>query len=230
MKSATTLYIIHGWTYTTNYWEKTIKLLAEKGLRIKMLNVPGLTSPSTAVWDIDKYVAWADQNLPKNCVVLGHSNGGRILLNLASQDPTKIKHLILLNSAGVYRRSLKTAIFAKIAKIFAIFKRIKVIRKIFHKLIGASDYAHAPQNMQKTLSNMLDSDQNLDVTQVKTRTSILWGGLDQVTKLRDGELLHQKIAHSSLKIIPNWDHAPYIKHPKRLADEIFAVLKKEHLL
>ena len=81
----TTLYIIHGWTYTVSPWEKTIADLEKKGLKIEMLHVPGLTSPSKKVWTIEEYVKWADRHIPDGSVALGHSNGGRILLNLCSK-------------------------------------------------------------------------------------------------------------------------------------------------
>ncbi len=39
-----TLYIIHGWTYSSEPWTKTIKLLNDKyHIKVEMLNVPGLT-------------------------------------------------------------------------------------------------------------------------------------------------------------------------------------------
>ena len=81
-----TLYIIHGWTYTVEPWNDTIKQLRSEGYNVKMLHVPGLTEPSKKVWNIEEYVQWADQNIPDGAVALGHSNGGRILLNLCSQN------------------------------------------------------------------------------------------------------------------------------------------------
>ena len=89
------LYIIHGWTYTVEPWEKTLELLKNKGVKVEMLNVPGLTTESKKIWTIDDYVAWANRNLPDGAVALGHSNGGRILLNLCSKNPEKLKKLIL---------------------------------------------------------------------------------------------------------------------------------------
>ena len=102
-----TLYIIHGWTYTVEPWAKTIAILEKNGIKVKMLHVPGLTSPSDKVWTIDDYVKWADRNLPAGATALGHSNGGRILLNLCAQKPDKLNKLILLDAAGVYEPSKK---------------------------------------------------------------------------------------------------------------------------
>jgi len=113
-----TLYIIHGWTYTTEPWTKTIAFLKEAGVKVEMLNVPGLTTNSKKVWTIEGYAAWANQNIPDGAVALGHSNGGRILLNLLSEKPEKLKHLILLDSAGIYEDSKKRETARRLIKNF----------------------------------------------------------------------------------------------------------------
>ena len=124
-----TLYIIHGWTYSVEPWNKTIKILNDNyKIKVKMLHVPGLTDPSKKVWNIDEYVKWADSLLPEDAVVLGHSNGGRILLNLLSRQAARVSHLILLDAAGVYEPSKKRDILRAISQLFAPLKQIKVLR------------------------------------------------------------------------------------------------------
>lgn len=219
------LYIIHGWTYTTAPWTKTLEILKKRGIEVEMLHVPGLTSPSKKVWTIAEYVKWADRNLPDGATVLGHSNGGRILLNLCVEKPEKLKHLILLDAAGVYEASSKRDLVRSLSKKFGFLKKIPGVTRVWHKLTGTSDYARAPENMKKTLSNMLESDKALQINQVKTPTSILWGAMDTVTPPRQAEVMHEKIAGSTLEIHDGWTHAPYISHPKELAEAISKVLK-----
>ena len=220
------LYIIHGWTYTVEPWKRTLTILRENGISVEMLHVPGLTAPSKKVWTIDEYVKWADQNLPDGAIALGHSNGGRILLNLCAEKPEKLQHLILLDSAGIYEESKKRDLARKMSKKLAPLKNIKPLQKVVHKLLGASDYDHAPENMKQTLSNMLDSDKNLDVSAVKTPTTIIWGEKDNVTPPRQAIELHQKIEGSNLVLRKQWTHAPYIVDPDGLARTIVAVLGK----
>ena len=222
----TTLYIIHGWTYTTEPWNGTITTLKRAGINVKMLNVPGLTSPSQKVWTIDEYVNWADQNIPDGAIALGHSNGGRILLNLCSKKPDKLKQLILLDAAGVYEASKKRDLSRKASKIMSPLKKVKPLRKVVHKVLGASDYDNAPENMKKTLANMLDSDKVLDIKKVTTPTTIIWGETDNVTPLRQGEKMHQQIAGSEFITRKNWNHAPYIMDPTGLAKVIISTLNK----
>jgi len=219
------LYIIHGWTYTVAPWEKTIANLKKLGLSVEMLNVPGLTASSSKVWTIEDYARWADRHLPDGAVALGHSNGGRILMNLCLAKPEKLSHLILLDSAGVYESSSKRDLARNVSKKLGFLKKIPGLAKVWHKFTGASDYAKAPANMKKTLTNMLDSDKKLDISKIKVPTSILWGANDTVTPPHQAEIIHRKIAGSSLEIFPDWTHAPYISHPTELAKAIFRVYK-----
>lgn len=221
------LYIIHGWTYTTAPWTKTIELLKKSDIEVEMLHVPGLTSPSKKVWTIEDYVKWADQNIPDGAVALGHSNGGRILLNLCAQNPSKLKHLILLDAAGVYEVSSKRDIVRSLSKKFAFLKNIPGVTKIWHKLTGTTDYARAPENMKRTLANMLESDKSLDLAKVTTPTSIIWGEADTVTPPHQAEIMHRQISNSTLEMHPNWTHAPYLSHPEELAKAIKNALKHQ---
>lgn len=219
------LYIIHGWTYTTAPWTQTISLLEKRGIKVEMLNVPGLTSPSKKVWTIEDYVKWAERNLPDGAVALGHSNGGRILLNLCAEKPEKLKQLILLDAAGIYEVSSKRDIVRSLSKKFSFLKNIPGLTKVWYKLTGTTDYARAPENMKQTLANMLESDKNLDLTRVTTPTSIIWGAADNVTPPHQGEKMHADIVGSSFELHPDWTHAPYLSHPKELADAIYKALK-----
>lgn len=221
-----TLYVIHGWTYTVVPWETTIQILKRHGVEIKMLHVPGLTSPSEKVWTIEDYVDWADQNIPDGSIALGHSNGGRILLNLLSKNPQKLKHVILLDAAGIYEESKKRDIARKISKLMAPLKEIKPLRKVYHKVLGASDYDRAPENMKLTLANMLDSDKKLALDQVTTPASILWGKMDNVTPPRQALKMHRALKNSTLKFYDNWTHAPYICDPNGLAKAIYAEMRE----
>lgn len=220
------LYIIHGWTYTTDPWRRTIDLLEKQGLKVEMLHVPGLTTSSKKVWTIEEYVKWADSNIPDGAVALGHSNGGRILLNLCVEKPDKLQHLILLDAAGVYEESTKRDLSRTLSKKLSFLKKIPGLTKLWHKVTGATDYANAPANMKQTLANMLDSDKKLDLSKVTVPTSIIWGLADNVTPPRQAEVMHEKIFGSTLDMHVGWTHAPYISHPAELAKAILRAYKK----
>ncbi len=220
------LYIVHGWTYTVEPWRKTIEILRENGLSIKMLRVPGLTEESNKVFTIDDYVKWANKEIPDGTIALGHSNGGRILLNLCAKKPEKLKYLILLDSAGIYEPTTKKKIVEKLAKLGKPFKKIPLIDKVFHRVTGSTDYSKAPENMKETLKNMLASDKDLDFSKVTTNTFILWGKKDTTTPPRQATAMYEKLPNAELKFYANWTHAPYISSPEELARALTNLVKR----
>lgn len=220
------LYIIHGWTYTVEPWKNTLKILHDRGINVKMLNVPGLTEPSKDVFTIDDYVEWADKEIPDGAVALGHSNGGRILLNLCAKKPEKLKYLILLDAAGIYEPSVRKKVVESIAKIGKPLKKVKIIDKAFHKVTGSTDYSRAPENMKLTLANMIESDKTLDLAKVTTPCYILWGKKDTTTPPRQATAMYERLPHAELKFYAKWTHAPYISNPEELARAIATLVER----
>lgn len=226
------LYIIHGWTYSIEPWTATVSILRSKGYDVKQLRVPGLTSESSEVWDIDGYVSWLCDELENvdRPIVLGHSNGGRISLNYLKKYPNSFEKLILLSAAGINvsdeRISLKRRIFRIAAKVLKPLKYIPLVRKVVYRVIGGSDYDRAPANMKKTLHNMLESDKNLDLHGIETQTAILWGKSDQVTTIAQGRKMAHDLPNTSIREFEGWAHAPYITHPNELAAAIIEELEK----
>ena len=220
------LYIIHGWTYTVEPWKNTLAMLRDNGISVKMLHVPGLTEKSDEVFTIEDYVEWADKNIPDGAIALGHSNGGRILLNLCAKNPEKLKYLILLDAAGIYEPSARKKFVEKVAKIGKPLKKVPIIDKAFHKITGSTDYSRAPENMKQTLANMLTSDKDLDFSKVQTKTFILWGKKDTTTPPRQATAMYEKLPNAELKFYANWTHAPYISSPDELARALTALIKR----
>lgn len=223
------LYIIHGWTYRPEPWDEVIRLLKEQhAIRAELLRVPGLGEPSTAVWDIKDYVDWADKKLPeRDAIALGHSNGGRILLNLlADKGSKRLKGLILLDSAGIYEESTKRDLAKNLSKTFAPLKKLPGLRRLVHKLLGSTDYERAPENMKRTLEHMLASDRKLDASKINTKTEIIWGGDDQITPLRQGKKLHALLKNSNLTVKDGWRHSHYLVSPEELASIIAISFRK----
>lgn len=220
------LYIVHGWTYTVEPWKNTLAMLRDRGISVKMLHVPGLTEKSDKKFTIEDYAKWADREIPDGAVALGHSNGGRILLNLCAAKPEKLKYLILLDAAGIYEPSMRKRMVEKVAKIGKPLKKIKVVDKVFHRVTGSTDYSRAPENMKKTLANMIESDKDLDFSKVTTKTFILWGKKDTTTPPRQATAMYEKLPNAELKFYANWTHAPYISDPEGLARALGTLVER----
>ncbi|MBO7717876.1 alpha/beta hydrolase, partial [Candidatus Saccharibacteria bacterium] len=104
--------------------------------------------------------------------------------------------------------------------------KVKIVDKVFHRITGSTDYSKAPENMKKTLTNMLESDKDLDISKVETKTFILWGKKDTVTPPRQATAFYEKLPNAELRFYTNWTHAPYISSPDELARVLINLVEK----
>lgn len=229
-ESQVTLFIVHGWAYDLKPWSKTVKCLQQSGIKVVQLKVPGLTRPSQEVFTIDDYVEWFKRqiNNVEKPVVLGHSNGGRIILNYLQKYPNSLGHLILLNSAGIPDRrgvvAMKRHLLKLVSKIGKPLSRVDIIGRVYYRIIGAGDYGRAPDNMKQTLQNMLISDSNLRISPQDFPVDVIWGQNDKITRLGMGQEIAKSIESKSFRVIEGAGHSPYISSPEALCREIMDIL------
>jgi len=220
--------VLHGWTYSLERWQEFLELLKKKEIEPIMLNIPGLTSKNNQVWGIEDYVNWLKEIVDKEkdkVMLIGHSTGGRIAINFVIKYPEKVEKLILIDSAGIYHNelplALKRIIFKTLAKFGKPLSESSILKDVFYKLAGESDYKNASPNMKQTMLNLINSDKTLRLEKVRTPTLIFWGKEDKITPLSDGKLIHSLIKNSKLRIIENARHAPQFTNPKQIAEAIY---------
>ncbi len=218
-----TVYILHGWTYSTNKWKPLQTKLEKEKINVVLLRIPGLTSSIDRAYTIDDYVNWLEMELPKDekVIIAGHSNGGRLALHFALAFPHRIEQLFLIDSAGVYHDDLYSKIkrgsFRLAAKIGKKITKSAIARKILYKAARESDYDQANPIMKQTMKNLLESDKTLALNAIQVPTTILWGEQDTVTPLVDGLIMHAKIRNSKMYTISEAMHSPQFSHPEKVA-------------
>lgn len=226
------VFILHGWTYSIEKWGPFIKLLKEGGFDAKLLKIPALTAKIDRPWTINDYVVWLKKEIAKDKdrrIIIGHSNGGRIALALASKHPKLISNLVLINSAGIHHDNItlriKRAIFKQIAKTGRLFTSSKRLRDLLYKLAGETDYRDAEENTAKTMVNLISSDVAASLSKISVPTLIIWGEKDKhnQTPISDAFLINKLIKNSKLKIIKEAKHSPQFTNPK----EVLRLIKEE---
>ena len=222
--------ILHGWTYSTKKWEPFTTSLKDKGIQAELLKIPGLTEKLDDVWNINNYVDWLNEKIGSNKVILiGHSNGGRILLAFSLKYPQKIKHLILIDSAGIYHNELpirlKRFVFKNIARFGRKITKSESLRKFLYKLSRESDYEKASPIIRQTMINLITFDISNSLNKVKAPTLIIWGENDKATPLSDGRTMHKLIKESKLHIIKSARHSPQFTHVNQVIQIILKEIK-----
>lgn len=228
MGSLTKVFILHGWTYSTEKWLPFINSLNTKKLEVRLLKIPGLTEELETVWNLDNYVEWLKRVVDKQkdkVILIGHSNGGRISLAFAAKYSSKISKLILIDSAGIYHNDLpirlKRIIFKTIAKFGKKITKSETLKKALYKFTKEVDYKDASPIVRETMINLITSDISDRLNKIITPTLIIWGEFDKITPTKDSLLMHKLIKNSKLVIIKDAKHSPQFTNTKEVAAKIY---------
>ncbi|PIS40306.1 MAG: hypothetical protein COT32_00460 [Candidatus Nealsonbacteria bacterium CG08_land_8_20_14_0_20_36_22] len=215
--------ILHGWGSNFEKWQKVGELLVEKNLKVIIPDLPGFgeSQKPTIAWNLDDYCNFVEEfvkilNLDK-FFLLGHSFGGALAVKYSLKSPEKIAKLFLVGAACIRRKTFKKRFFYALSKIFpsSLF-----LRKFFYKFIIKSDYLSVEGVMKETYLKIIKEDLLDNLPQVQVSTVIIWGGKDDVIKLKDGQIINQKIKNSKLTVIPKGNHDLEQKIPEILTEKI----------
>ena len=143
------------------------------------------------------------QNGCKNCILVGHSFGGRVATILASSSICK--KLVLVDSAGLKpKRSLKyhlKVLHNKICKKFGS-----------KKPRGSADYKNLSPIMKKTFVNIVTTHLEKYCKQITIPTLIFWGEKDDQTPLYMAKKYKKLINNSELILYKNSGHFAYLEN------------------
>lgn len=227
------IFVLHGWTYSTDAWQKLSAALFRLDIECALFPIPGLTEPTTHPWTLDDYVSWLGEKLdrePGKVVLMGHSNGGRIALAFALRHPEKIGLLVLLDSAGIRHNGpfirLKRSAFKAVARVGKRLTASPFLRRLLYRAAGERDYRDASPHMRETMKGLIEIDLTPRLPEIAVPTVIIWGRRDRATPLGDGMTMHAMIKASTLHVIEKAAHSPQITHPGEVADILCREIKR----
>ena len=156
----------------------------------------------------------------KNPVLIGHSNGGRIIINAVGKNMVKAKKIVLIDSAGIKpKRSasyyIKLGVF-KTGKLFLnLLPNTENVKKFKDKLrnnVGSSDYKASPIVLKDTLKIIVNEDVKSILPNIKVPTLLIWGKLDTATPISDAKIMEKLIPDAGLVEYPYGTHFSYLEN------------------
>ena len=215
-----TMIFLHGWRSNRAAWNTTISnLQITKKISIVTIDLPGFGNSQVpnvpfGVTDyaniIEEFVRKFDL---KNIIIIGHSFGGRIGIKLANQ--CDIKLLLLVDSAGIAKKSISKSIKLVIAKcVSPMFNLnfLKPLRKRIYKFIGSEDYTATPY-LKETFVKIINEDLRDDIKRIQNPTVIIWGENDSETLVSMAYEMKSLIHNSKLYIIKGAGHYVFLDQP-----------------
>ncbi len=213
-----TVIILHGWGHNANLWQNMKKKLENTSFSVILDDLPGFGSRAgqSVNYSIQDYACWFEYQYKEiinkdKIILVGHSLGGRIAIELAQSNPKWLEKLILIGAPGIYKPSVKT----KLLKNFSFLKKLPLLRSLASKL--NPEYESAKQNhLKKTYQKVVGNDQKSILYLIQIPTLLIWGDKDLIVPFSIAKEMNKLIVNSELKIVPNSGHSLHLDSPNLL--------------
>lgn len=213
--------LLHGWLTDL----ETMRPLADslsKNFKVFLIDVVGfgksdLPKEPLTTDDFGEFLKeLLDKLKIKNPILIGHSNGGRIIINAVGRGLVNPKKVVLIDSAGLKpKRSLgyrvKVSIF-KCGKIILNLIPSKSFKEKLRNSVGSSDYRSSPTVLKDTMNIILNEDLRPLLPNIKVPTLLIWGTLDTATPISDAKEMEKAIPDCGLVEYKNGTHFSYLEN------------------
>ena len=222
--------LLHGWGSSKEVFGQIISSLSNR-YRLIAPDFPGCGASDTmkTPWNVDDYSSFVLKFLKaldlSDPILIGHSNGGRVSMNLAAKGLLSPPKIVLLDAAGLIpKKSLKQKFRAKSFKAVKRVLTLPVIRNHSEGLLekarshyGSADYNAAPEVLRHTLVSLVNSDLRELLPNIACPTLLIWGENDTDTPLADAKIIESKIPDAGLCVIKGAGHFSFLENPYQTA-------------
>ena len=224
--------LLHGWGSSAALM-KPLATGFQGTYRVYNIDLPGHgeTPQPPEPWGVPEFAQVVDavisEHIGKPVHIVGHSNGGRISLYMASESRYAhwIRSLALISPSGIKaQRSMKYYVKKGVAttlkapfQVFPTPMREYGLDWLRHslvwRLLGSSDYQSLSGVMRGTFVKTVNFYVEDRLKDINVPTLLFWGTADQSISKRQMMILDQYISDSALIELEGASHYGYIDNP-----------------
>jgi pimeloyl-ACP methyl ester carboxylesterase len=219
--------VLHGWGASI---EAVVPIVTglQAVAKVFALDLPGFgeSDMPPRAWGVEEYqefvAAFMDALSIDSPTIVGHSNGGRIAIRMASTEPRRAARLVLVDAAGIRpKRTLRwyrRVGMAKVGKYAARFLGApgERLRELLVGRAASTDYAAAGP-MRPTLVRLVNADLRPHMPAIGVPTLLVWGSRDTDTPLSAAREMEKLIPDAGLVVLEGAGHYSYLDQPARFA-------------
>ena len=229
--------LLHGWGASKELMAPISARL--RGHRFIVPDLPGFggTPAPPQAWGPDEYADWVlallDRLRATTVDVVAHSNGGRVAIALAAAHPSRVRRLVLTDSAGIrprhglrHRWRVRTYKLMRAAQAWTWVPsaaREGLRRRAESR--GSADYRAATGTLRASMVRLVNSDMRPQLRRLAAPTLLIWGADDTETPLADGRLMERLIPDAGLVVIAGAGHFAYAEQPDHFCRVVEAFLE-----
>lgn len=232
--SALPVVLIHGAGGSHLDWPPNLRRLAM--VTVYAIDLPGHgRSPGPACSSVDQYAAVVSAFItelnPDDVVLVGHSMGGAIALNIALEGSDDMKGLVLMSSGA--RLRVKDELQDSIGTDFEYTAEILDERLWSDgapdelKDLGRKKFLeNEPEVVEADYQACNSFDLMDQLNQIEVPTLVVCGSEDQMTPVKYSRYLAEQMPAATLKIIEGAGHMVHLEQPEVVASHIKQFLKE----
>lgn len=156
----------------------------------------------------------------ENPILIGHSNGGRMIINAVGRGIVEPRKIVLIDSAGIVPKRkpkyyIKVAVFKTGKAILNKLPNVGGIKKFKEKLlnhVGSADYQASAPVLRETMKRILNEDVTSLLPHIKVPTLLIWGTNDMDTPISDAKKMEQLIPDCGLVEYKGSGHFAYLQN------------------
>lgn len=232
--------LLHGWGANIDSFAPVSRYLSNY-FKVIAMDLPGFGKselPERAL-NIAGYADFVSEFINKlsirKPILIGHSNGGRIIIYMTAKKMVEAHKIILIDSAGIKpKRKLKYYV-----KVY-LFKTIKKLLQLpvfggksdvlierARSKFGSVDYKNAPGVLRETMVKLVNEDLRGLLPEVNASTLLIWGENDTATPVSDGKLMERLIPDAGLVVLKNAGHFSYLDKQNEFNIIVSSFLKED---
>jgi pimeloyl-ACP methyl ester carboxylesterase len=232
--------LVHGLGGRSEDWRNLAPFLVRAGFSVYMPDLPGYgrsDKPADFSYSIpdeaESVVGFMDAVRLQQVDLGGWSMGGWIVQYLALRHPERVAKLMLFDSAGIQEKpSWNTDLFTPVSAME--LDQLDALLMPHPPAVPsfiAADILRTSRNrawiIHRALTSMLTGRDATDtlLPELKMPVLIVWGALDHITPLSQGETIHRLIPQSQMEVVPGCGHLAPVQCADKMGPTVAQFLK-----
>lgn len=231
--------LLHGWGSSIKDMRPLAAGLSD-AYRTHAVDLPGhgASPPPPKPWGVTEQAEvvaeYITEEIGRSVTIIGHSNGGRLALYMASHDEMLglINALALISPSGVEpQRTLGYHIRSAIAKTLKAPVQILpaplrtpaqdwLRHTVVWRALGSSDYNAEEGVMRKTFVKTVNHHLNGALARIQVPTLLFWGSDDEAISRRQMSVIEDAVQDCGLVELEGAGHFGHLDQPRRVLSAI----------
>lgn len=224
--------MLHGWGCDSSIFS-FIETDISKDASVLLVDFPGhgKSGEPPKPWGVPEYtdqlIALLNDLAIDKVMIIAHSFGGRVAIQLSAEHPELVTKLIITGGAGIRKplsasQQKRQKQYKRCNQALNALKGIKPLNSqvdkwqtALRRRFGSADYNRLNENMRKTFVQVISLDLLPRIKEIKAPTLLIWGSEDTETPLWMGEQMEKEIPDAGLIVFEGRTHFAFVEEWRR---------------